>query len=108
MWTEQVTAAFLALKQAMVTTPVLRLPDFSLPFAIETDACVLGVGAVSLQEDHRVAFLSKALSPKHQQLSIYEKELLALFLAVEKWRSYLQRSEFLFKTDHQSLTFLSE
>jgi hypothetical protein len=27
-WNDEATAAFLALKQAMMTTPVLQLPDF--------------------------------------------------------------------------------
>lgn len=40
--------------------------------------------------------------------SIYEKELLALIMAVEKWRSYLQREEFIIKTDHKSLYYMNE
>lgn len=35
-WDEGATRAFNELKQAMVTIPVLALPDFSLPFVIET------------------------------------------------------------------------
>lgn len=58
--------------------------------------------------DHPLAFLSGALGPLHQKLSIYEKEFLALILAVEKWRSYLQRSKFVIKTDHRSLSYLEE
>jgi hypothetical protein len=41
-------------------------------------------------------------------LSIYEKELLALLMAVERWRSYLQRGEFVIKTDHHSLCYLDD
>ncbi|KAA0056594.1 Retrovirus-related Pol polyprotein from transposon 297 family [Cucumis melo var. makuwa] len=37
-WGEDATAAFESLKQAMISVPVLALPDFSLPFIIETDA----------------------------------------------------------------------
>lgn len=44
----------------------------------------------------------------HKNKSIYEKEFLALIMAVEKWRPYLQRQEFLIKTDNKSLTYLSE
>ena len=40
-----------------------------------------------MQRERPVAYLSKALGPTHQQLSIYEKEFLALIMAVEKWRS---------------------
>lgn len=92
----------------MSQTHVLILPDFSLPFVVETDACAHGVGAVLMQRERPVAYLSKALGPTHQQLSIYEKEFLALIMAVEKWRSYLQRQEFTIRTDHKSLSYLTE
>ena len=64
-----------------------------------------------MQHDQPVAFLCKALGPAHQKLFIYEKEFLALIIlimAVEKWRPYLQRQEFLIRTDHKSLSYLCE
>jgi len=108
LWTTEATAAFCALKQAMTQTPVLQLPDFSQPFVVETDACATGIGAVLMQGGRPIAYLSKALGPTHQHLSIYEKEFLALIMAVEKWRSYLQRQEFIIQSDHKSLSYLSE
>lgn len=36
--------------------------------------------------------MSKGLAPKHQALSTYEKELLAIVMATQKWHSYLQGS----------------
>jgi hypothetical protein len=108
LWTEAATAAFLALKQAMQQTPVLQLPNFQLQFVVETDACDLGIGAVLMQEHHPIAFLSKPLSASHQQLSIYDKEFLALLMAVERWRPYLQRGEFIIRTDHHSLSYLDD
>jgi hypothetical protein len=107
-WTEQAQRAFDALKVAMTSTPVLTLPNFSAPFTVETDACADGIGAVLMQEGKPVAFLSKALGEKHKHLSIYEKEFLALIMAVEKWKHYLQRQEFHILTDHKSLAYLSE
>ena len=45
---------------------------------------------------------------KHKTLSIYVKEFLALIMAVERWRHYLQRKEFIIQTDHKSLAYLNE
>ena len=49
---------------------------------METDACADGIGAVLMQKGQPIAFLSKALGEKHKHLSIYEKEFLALIMAV--------------------------
>jgi hypothetical protein len=108
IWSEQAQEAFEALKQAMVSTLVLALPDFQQSFIVETDACESGIGATLLQKDQHVAFLSKALSNQHKHLSIYEKEFMALIVAVDKWRQYLQHQEFIIRTDHKSLAYLIE
>ncbi|VFQ91342.1 unnamed protein product [Cuscuta campestris] len=96
-------AAFTHLKHAMSTAPVLRLPDFALPFVIETDACSTGVGAVLLQNEQPVAFFSKKLGPRKLAASTYHKELFAIVEAVQKWRQYLLGREFLIRTDQRSL-----
>jgi len=107
-WSSDAQAAFVQLKQAMVSAPVLALPDFKESFVVETNASDIGIGAVLMQKDRPIAFLSKALGDSHKSKSIYEKEFLALIMAVEKWRQYLQRQEFIIKTDHQSLAYLTE
>jgi len=61
-----------------------------------------------LQKGQSIAYLSKALGDKHKNMSIYEKEFLALIMAVEKWRHYLQRQEFIVLTDKKSLAYLNE
>jgi hypothetical protein len=73
IWTSVQDQAFQALKEALCFVPVLKLPDFSRSFAIETDACATGIGAVLTQDGHPIAFISKALGPKSQGLSTYEK-----------------------------------
>jgi hypothetical protein len=75
---------------------------------IETDACKNGVGAVLMQRGHPLAFISKPLGVKTQGLSTYEKEYLAILIAVEQWRSYLLHGEFIIHTDQKSLVHLNE
>ena len=104
-WTPAALSAFQQLKAALMSTPVLALPNFSYP---ETDACNNGIGAVLMQFGRPIAFLSKALAPTHRGLSTYEKELLAILMAVNKWRHYLYGRAFIIRTDHQSLKYLME
>ncbi|WOH15055.1 hypothetical protein DCAR_0934588 [Daucus carota subsp. sativus] len=66
------------------------------------------MGAVLLQEGHPIAFLSKAFSPKNALLSAYERELLAVVFAVNKWQHYLMSLPFVIKTDQQSLKYVLE
>jgi hypothetical protein len=82
IWTSVQDQAFQALKEALCFVPVLKLPDFSRSFAIETDACATGIGAVLTQDGHPIAFISKALGPKSQGLSTYEKIWQSLWLCL--------------------------
>jgi transposase InsO family protein len=107
-WTQEHEVAFQCLKSALSQAPVLALPDFSKQFILETDACAMGIGAVLMQAGHPLAFVSKALGPKTRGLSTYEKEYLAILMAVEHWRSYLQHAEFIIHTDQRSLVHLNE
>lgn len=108
VWTKDTENAFQVLKQALMTAPVLALPDFSLQFVVDTDACDVGIGAVLSQQGHPLAYVSRALGPRNRGLSVYEKEYLAILLAVQQWRSYLQLAEFVIRTDHKSLTQLTD
>lgn len=88
-WTEMSTIAFTQLKQALTTAPVLTLPNFDKTFVLETDASGKGIGAVLMEDNHPVAYISKSLGPRQQALSIYERELLAIVYAVQKWINLL-------------------
>lgn len=92
----------------MNQTLVLALPNFDEPFTIETDASGVGLGAVSLQNKHPIAFFSKALGPKHLQLATYENELMAIVAAIQRWKGYVRNKPFVIKTDHQSLKYILE
>ncbi|GKE40194.1 retrotransposon-related protein, partial [Tanacetum coccineum] len=105
-WFDEAQAAFETLKSAMQKAPVLALPDFTKPFEVETDASGVGIGAVLQQNGHLIAYMSKTLSPKHQSLSTYEKEFLAVLLELDKWKGYLLDKHFIIKTYHFSLKYL--
>jgi hypothetical protein len=107
-WTNSSQEAFKALKVAITQARVLALPNFSQPFLIECDASGCGIGAVLMQNNQHIAFLSKALKGKALHMSTYEKEFFALVTAIQKWRSYLVGQSFVVKTDQQSLKFLLE
>ncbi|XP_068638468.1 uncharacterized mitochondrial protein AtMg00860-like [Aristolochia californica] len=87
-WSAEATAAFERLKDAMITVPVLALPDFSKKFIVETNASGYGLGVVLLQDQWPIAFFSQVLSEQAQLKSIYEKELMAIVVDIPKWSPY--------------------
>lgn len=106
-WSKEAQSAFVKLKQVVASTPVLAWPNFSQPSEIETNASDVGVGAVLMQTGQPIAFIIKTLGVAHKHISIYE-EFFALIMTIERWRQYLQRQEFVIKTDHKSLAYLLE
>ncbi|KAL4032139.1 hypothetical protein IC575_005203 [Cucumis melo] len=100
--------AFEKLKTAMVTLPVLALPDFQQPFEIEIDASGFRLGAVLSQNKRPIAYFSQKLSEAAREKSIYERKLMAIMLAVEKWRHYLLGHHFVVYTDQKALRHILE
>ncbi|KAB2625792.1 hypothetical protein D8674_017452 [Pyrus ussuriensis x Pyrus communis] len=88
-WNDEATREFHTLKEAILSPQVLALPDFSKHLIIENDASGQGIGAVLQQGGKPIAFTSKALCPRNQALSAYEREMLAIIHAIQKWHSYL-------------------
>ncbi|WVZ10734.1 hypothetical protein V8G54_015264 [Vigna mungo] len=102
-WTPEAQHVFDDLKAAMTLAPVLALPDFSVPFIVDTDASGTAMGAVLMQRNQPIAFFSKPFSPKLLHSSTYVRELHAITSAVKKWRQYLLGYPFVINTDHKSL-----
>ncbi|KAM3402087.1 hypothetical protein ACQJBY_006188 [Aegilops geniculata] len=108
VWSSAQTQAFQELKQALISAPLLALPDFSAPFLLETDASGTGLGAVMMQNGQPIAYYSSVLCPKNAALSTYEKEALAIMEALKRWRHYFLGNDLIIRTDHQSLQFMTD
>ena len=107
-WTVVAAETFENLKMAMMTLPILALPDFSLPFEIETDASGYGVDAVLIQNHRPIAYFSLTLAMRGRAKPVYEREFMAVVLAVQCCRPYLLGRRFVVKIDQRSLKLLLE
>ena len=110
-WGESQEAAFAILKAALTTNPVLKTPDFTLPFCLQTDWGKAGIGAVLSQvsgdgQEYVVAYASRSNNRAESNYSSYEGECLAAVWAVQHFRHYLYGKEFKLSTDHQPLAWL--
>lgn len=74
-----------------------------------TDASEVAVGAVLQQYIQGqwcpISFFSKALKPAETRYSIFDRELLAIYLAVKHFRYFLERRDFHVVTDHKPLVY---
>ena len=113
-WDQGAEEAFRGLKGRFTSAPILVHPDPGRQFIVEMDASNTGVGAILSQRsagDSKVqlcAFYSHRLSPAEQNYDIGNKELLAVKLAMEEWRQWLEGAQVPFQvwTDHKNLEYL--
>ncbi|GJP31979.1 hypothetical protein CLOM_g16531 [Closterium sp. NIES-68] len=99
-----------AAKQALMSAPVLILPDLERDYVIEADTGDQVVGAVLMQDQGNglqpIAYLSKKLHGAELIYPIHDKEALAIIIAVKAWRCYLEGRRTTVSTDHCSLKYL--
>lgn len=115
LWTKQCEESFQNLKSRLVSAPVLAYADFSLPFILEVDASLSGLGAVLSQEQNGrvspVAYASRALTQSKRNMPNYSSmrlEFLALKWAMtEKFRDYLLGQKCVVWTDNNPLSHLN-
>ena len=112
IWSTEANLAFERLKAAMCTPPILRHVDPKKPFLVFSDASQVGVGAILAQmdddaHDYVVEYYSKALTATERKWCTTDRELYAVILAMEKFKSYLEGRKFTLVVDHAPLVYLA-
>lgn len=109
-WNVEREKAFNKIIVALTTAPVLANPDYTFPFEIQADACKQSCGAVLVQyhdgSERVVAYMSQKFTQTQKRYHVTELECLAVILAIEKFRPYVEGSQFRVITDHHSLLWL--
>ncbi|KAA8496244.1 Transposon Ty3-I Gag-Pol polyprotein [Porphyridium purpureum] len=110
-WGDNQRNAWHQLKEALVSAEVLAAP---IPFRkkrLYTDASVVAIGGVLMQEDEGggwrpVAYVSRRLKGAEVNYTVSEKELLAILHCARKLRHLMHGEHVEYITDHQALSWL--
>jgi hypothetical protein len=109
-WTNFCQEAFSTLKHQLSTTPILRGPNWTLPFHISSDASDTAIGAVLGQEEYHlpyaIYFISKNMSPAELNYIVTEKEFLEVIYAINNFRHYITGYSTFVHTDHSAIKYL--
>jgi hypothetical protein len=107
-WTEEMQQAFEDSKKAVANTSRLVHPEANAEISLATDASNSHVGAVLQQRSGGdwlpLAFFSKKLNPAQMKYSTFDRELLAIVMAIRQFHFFLEGRFFTIFTDHKPLT----
>ena len=109
-WGEAQQKAFEELKEGLLKHNALAYPDLNTPFVLHVDASVEAIGATLSQEDRTgelrlVTCTSRKLNPTERNYPTHEREMLAIVIALKKWKHYLLGAKILAYTDNVALKF---
>ena len=94
----------------MTTAPIVRAPNWQLPFEVMCDVSDFAIGVVLGQREYGkpyvIYYASKTLNEAQKFYTTTEKELLAVVFALDKFRAYLVESFIVVFTDHSALKYL--
>eukprot|EP00253_Pinus_taeda_P008796 PITA_08796 len=108
-WDPDCQSSFETLNTRISEAPILRRPNWKLPFHISTDASDTTLGAVLGQKDlvpYAIYTTSKNLTPTELNYTVTEKEFLAVFHAINKFRHYIIGYESFVHIDHSVIRYL--
>ena len=106
-WTPECEEAFQKLKAKLTSAPVLAIPDGKSKFEVYTDACIVGLGAVLMQNGRVIAYASRQLKPHERNYATHDLELLAIVFALKIRRQHHLGTRFECSTNHKSLKTFS-
>ena len=111
-WTEECEDAFERLKEVLCNDPVLKSPDYSREFTVQTDASDRGMESVLCPtnkdgEEHPVAYFSRKFLPREERYGTVEKECLAIKLGIQAFRVHILGRTFTVVTDHMALEWMN-
>ncbi|XP_073120723.1 uncharacterized protein [Henckelia pumila] len=102
--------AFTKIKEALISAPIMIVPDWKEPFEVMCDASDYAVGAVLGQRKDKmfraIYYASRTLDGAQQNYTTTEKEMLAVVFSFDKFRSYLIGSKVIVYTDHAAIRYL--
>ncbi|MCP4988050.1 MAG: DDE-type integrase/transposase/recombinase, partial [Colwellia sp.] len=112
-WTSKHQKHFEAVQRALNNAKLLRHPDFTKPYFVQTDASKAAIGAVLLQDFGNgflepIEFISRKFTSAEDGWHASERELVAVVFALRKWIRYLLPTHFTVFTDHKNLKNLFE
>ena len=106
-WDDTLQRAFDDTKQALTDATTLSFPRPGAHLTLSTDASNVAVGAVIEQTVNGttkpLGFFSRKLRPAERNYSTFDRELLAVHLAVRHFRHLLDGARFTIRTDHRPL-----
>ena len=109
-WDIECQQRFEELKAYLTTSPLVRAPNWQLPFKVMCDASDLAVEVVIRQraegKPYVVYYGSKTLNEAQRNYTTTEKELLAVVYALDKFLTYLIGYDIIIFTDHSALKYL--
>lgn len=108
-WNDTASEAFTAIKESLAKATLLMHPKPNAPTSLTVDASDTAVGAVLEQhiegEWKPISFFSKKLKAPETRYSTFDRELLAIYLAIKHFRHFLEGRTFCIFTDHKPLTY---
>ena len=106
VWSDECEASFRLLKEKLVTSLVLSVPEGTEDMVIYSVASLKGLGCVLMQRGKVIAYASRQLKPNELNYPMHDLELEAVVFALKQWRHYLYGVTCEIFSDHQSLKYL--